>query len=151
MINSVLHSHLSNVHGFICKFQNLSLVSSQIAISRLCVVCRGGHISSPSSPVDVDVLALWVFLACVFGLDPESVGAEVVTLSLQQVGGEVLGAVTVEERQGRGERRGWDAPECSLGDDISPSGLRVVDSLLEEVVEQQVLKIRVGAVTDRDQ
>lgn len=64
----------------------------------------------------MDVLALLVRLAGVFWLDPECVCAEVITLCLQQVGGQVLCAVTVVEAQGGAESGGGDAPESTLGD-----------------------------------
>lgn len=53
---------------------------------RLCIVCRSRHVSSPSSPVDMNVLAFRVVGARVFRLDAESVGTEVVTLRLEKVG-----------------------------------------------------------------
>jgi hypothetical protein len=87
---------------------------------RLCVVCRGRDVSSSSGPVDVDILALGVRLVGVFRLDPEGVGTEVVTLSLQQVGGQVLGAVTVVEAQCSAERGRGNTPQSTLGDDTVP-------------------------------
>lgn len=62
----------------------------------LCLVRRSTDISSTSSPVDVDMVALRVFLASVFFLDLESMCAKVVSLSLEKVGREILCAVTVE-------------------------------------------------------
>lgn len=53
----------------------------------LCIVCRGRDVSSTSSPVDVNVLALRVIRVGIFRLDPEGVGTEVITLGLQKVGG----------------------------------------------------------------
>jgi hypothetical protein len=69
----------------------------------------------------VDVLALGVRLAGVLGLDAEGVGTEVVTLGLEEVGGQVLGSVSVVEGQGGAEGRGGNAPESTLGDDVSPA------------------------------
>lgn len=108
---------------------------------------RSRDVSTPSGPVDVDVLALLVGLVGVLGLDPEGVGTEVVTLRLQQVGGQVLGAVSVVEAESGAESRGGDTPESTLGNDVSPPGLSLVDSLAEEVVEQQVLELGVLAVS----
>lgn len=51
----------------------------------------------------MNVLTLWVFIRTLSGSDPESVGAEEVTLSLDQVGGEGLGSVAVKEGQLWGE------------------------------------------------
>ena len=113
----------------------------------LSVVGRSRDVSTPSGPVDVDVLTLLVGLVGELGLDPEGVGTEVVTLRLQQVGGEVLGAVSVVEAQSGAESRGGDTPEGTLGDSVSPSGLSLVDGLAEEVVEQQVLELGVLAVS----
>lgn len=48
----------------------------------------------------VDVLALGVLVAGVLGLDSEGVGTEVITLSLEKVGGQLLRPVTVIEGQG---------------------------------------------------
>jgi hypothetical protein len=65
----------------------------------------------------VDVLALLVLLVGAFRLDPEGVCAEVVTLCLEQVGGQVLCAVTIVEAERGAESRGGDAPQSTLGDD----------------------------------
>lgn len=80
----------------------------------------------------------------------ESVSTEVITLSLQQVGGQILGAVSVEPGQSSGEGRGGDTKLSSLGDDGSPAGLGLVDGLVEELVEEQVLQIRLAAVSRGD-
>lgn len=94
----------------------------------------------------MDVLAIRILLAGVLGLDAESVGTEVITLSLEEVRGEILGAVTIEPRQGGREGRGGDTKQSSLGDDVSPAGLSLVDGLVEEVVEEKVLEFRLAAV-----
>jgi hypothetical protein len=82
---------------------------------RLCLVCRCRDLSSSSSPVDVDILALGVLSAGELRLDPEGVRAEVVTLCLQEVGGQVLRTVTVVEAEGGAKGRSGDTPESSLG------------------------------------
>jgi len=56
-------------------------------------------------------------------LDLEGVSTEVITLSLEQVGGQVLGAVTVVEAQRGAESRGRDTPQGTLADNVSPAGL----------------------------
>lgn len=98
----------------------------------------------------MNVLALGEGLVGVLGLDAESVGTEVVTLGLQQVGGQVLGAVAVVEAEGGGEGRQRNTPEGRLADNVTPAGLGLVDGLGEEVIEQQVLKVGVVAVSVGD-
>lgn len=98
----------------------------------------------------MDVLALGEGRAGKLGLDTEGVSTEVVTLSLQQVGGQVLGAVAVVEAQRGGEGRDGDTPESSLADNVSPAVLGIVDGLGEELVEQQVLELGVLAVSVGD-
>lgn len=95
----------------------------------------------------MDVLAFLVLLVGILGLDEESVGTEVVTLSLEQVGGQILGAVSIKESQCSAERRHRNTSLDRIGDAISPAILSVVDSLVEEVVEEQVFKVRLGAVS----
>lgn len=80
---------------------------------------RGRDVSTPSGPVDVNVLALLVCLVGELGLDPEGVGTKVVTLRLQQVGREVLGAVSVVEAERGAESGSGDTPEGTLGDDAT--------------------------------
>jgi hypothetical protein len=70
------------------------------------------------------------------GKNAEGVGAEVVTLSLEEGSGETLGAVTVEEGESGGEGRGRDTPESTLGDDTAPSGLGLVDCEEKERVSE---------------
>jgi hypothetical protein len=98
----------------------------------------------------VDVLALLVLLVGVLGLDQEGVGTEVVTLSLQHVGGQVLGAVTVEEGQSSAEGGSGDSVLDSEGNNVTPSLLSLVNGLVEEVVEEQVLQVGVGTVSRGD-
>lgn len=45
----------------------------------------------------------------------------------------------------RGERRRRDSEKSALGDDVSPAGLGLVDGLVEEVVKEEVLQLRVLA------
>lgn len=94
----------------------------------------------------MNVLALGEGLVGALGLDAESVGTEVVTLGLEQVGGQVAGAVAVVEAEGGGESGRGDTPESSLADHVTPAVLGVGDGLQEEVIEEQVLKVGVVAV-----
>lgn len=94
----------------------------------------------------MNVLALGEGLAGELGLDAEGVGTEVVTLGLEKVGGQVLGAVAVVEAERGGEGGSRNTPKGSLADNVTPAALGVVDGLLEEVVEQKVLEVGVVAV-----
>ena len=76
-------------------------------------------------------------------------------LRLEDVGGHDLAAVTVEERKSGGECGGRDTPEDGLRNNAAPTRLRLVDSLVEEVVEEEgfefrVLPVRFGNVTKED-
>lgn len=55
------------------------------------------HVTRCGSPLDVDVLASLQPLVLHSRSDSESVGTEVITLSLDKVGGEGFGPVAVEE------------------------------------------------------
>jgi hypothetical protein len=125
-----------------CSKQNLLRISP----NRLSSVGGSRDVTTAAGPVDVDVLALGVLLVGVLRLDAESVGTEVVTLGLEHVGREVLGAVAVVEGQSGAEGRGRDTPEGALGDDVAPAVLGSVDGIVEEVVEEEVLKVGVAAV-----
>jgi hypothetical protein len=132
-------------------------------ILNLCEVGRGRDVASTTSPVDVDVLALGQRGAGVLRLHTESVGTysatlvlsvvdgwwrdtEVVTLGLQKVCRQVLGPVTVIERQGSGKGGRRDTELNTLSDSTSPARLGSVDGRLEEVVEEQVFEVRLSAV-----
>jgi hypothetical protein len=110
---------------------------------------RRRHVSSSSSPVDVDVLVLLVcreederkrmntarsgtrlndgaapqrtLLAQELGKDLERVSTKVVALGLEERRREALGPVAVKERQRGRERRGRDSPQRRLGDNTAPS------------------------------
>lgn len=62
-------------------------------------------------------------------------------LRLNKIGRDDLAPVTVEECQSSAEGRQRNTPDDALGDDSPPAGLRLVDSLLEEVVEKEGFKI----------
>lgn len=110
------------------------------------MVGRGRNVAAAAGPVDVNVLTSLVLVVGKLGLDMEGVGTKVITLSLEEVGRQVLGAVAVEPRQSSGEGGRRDTHQGSLGDNITPAGLGLVDGLVEEVVKQQVLQFRVIAV-----
>lgn len=94
-----------------------SNTQSQLTLlSRTFGTYRSRHVTTPSGPVDVDVLALLVCLVGVLWLDPEGVRAEVVTLCLQEVGWQVFRAVSVVEAERGAESGCGDAPERTLGD-----------------------------------
>ena len=98
----------------------------------------------------MDPFVLGILLAGILGLDLEGVCTEIVALGLQQVGGKIGGAVTVEEAEGSREGRQRDSPKSGLGHDISPAGLGLVDGLVEEVAEEEVLQVVVLAVGGGD-
>ena len=58
----------------------------------------------------MDVLAGGGGLTLESWLNSEGVGTEEVSLSLDEVGGQSLGSVTVEEREGSGVGRDGDTP-----------------------------------------
>jgi len=100
------------------------------------VVCGRADAASGSSPVGVVVLAgLGGQLVCVC--------AKKVPERLQEVGGEVGGAVAVEKGQSGAECRGGEAGSHSVGDDLPPAVLAVFQGLDEEGVEQEALEVGV--------
>lgn len=98
----------------------------------------------------MDVLALGVFIGRALGLHLEGMRAKVVALCLQEVGGKGLGADAVVEAKRSAEGRGGDAPQCALGNNVTPASLRLGNCVVEELIEQQVLKIGVLAVGGGD-
>lgn len=67
-------------------------------------------------------------------------------MSLDKVGGEGLGTVTVKEGEGGSERRDGDTPEGRLGNDSPPAWLSGGNGLEEEGGDEQVLELRVLSV-----
>lgn len=67
-------------------------------------------------------------------------------LSLQDVGRDDLAPVAVEEGKGRAECWRGDTPDGGLSDDTPPARLSLVNSLVEEVVEQERLELGVGLI-----
>ena len=61
------------------------------------------------------------------GEDTEGMGTEVVSLSLEDVGGNDLAPVTVQEGKSCRECRSWNTPENGLSDDTPPTGLSLVN------------------------
>lgn len=121
----------------------------------LSAVGTGRDTSTSSSPVGVVVLALGVLVGALSWEHTESVGTEVVSLGLEETGGEDFCAVAVVEGQGSREGGEWDTEQDTLCNDSSPSVLSLVDGLVEEVVEEQVLElwglaVGVGDVLEED-
>ena len=98
----------------------------------------------------MDILALGKILVGEFGLDTEGVGTKVITLGLEQVGGQVLSAIAIVEAKRGSESGQRDTPESRFADDVSPAILGLVDSLSEKLIEQQVLEVGVVAVSIGD-
>ena len=103
----------------------------------------------------MDILTSLEPVVLLSGTDPESVGAKVITLSLDEVGGQSLGPVAVKERQGGGVGRDGDTPQDRLGNDAPPSGLSLGNGLQEEgrgeqVFELGVFTVRGGNVAQKD-
>lgn len=73
-----------------------------------------------------DVLASLELLVLLAGKHTESVGTEVITLGLEDVGRNDLGPVAVEEGESSGEGGRGDTPEDGLSDDTPPAGLSLV-------------------------
>ena len=61
------------------------------------------------------------------GEDTEGVGPKVIPLSLEDIGGNNLAPVTVQEGKSCREGRGGNTPENGLSDDTPPTGLSLVD------------------------
>ncbi len=53
------------------------------------------------------------------------------------------GPVAIVEGQGSREGRGWDADLDGGGDHVSPSDLTIVDSVTEELVQEQIGQLRI--------
>ena len=66
------------------EHQTLSFSSS---IMTLCLIGRCGDLSTPSGPIDMNVLVHRILFAGVFWLDPEGMSSKIVSLGLQEVGG----------------------------------------------------------------
>ena len=98
----------------------------------------------------MDVFTLRVLVRGVFWLDPEGVGAKVVSLCLQQVCGEIFCSVSVVEAKRGAKRWRGDPPQSAFADNVSPSALCLVDGALEKVVEEQVFEVGICTVSRGD-
>lgn len=125
-------------------------VGVRVSCTPLSGVRAGRDIASTASPVNVDVAVLEKAGVLLTGHHTEGVGTEVITLSLEEVGGNHFTPVTIEEGKGSRESGGGNTPEASLSDDTPPSGLCFVNSLVEEVVEEQRLEVLVLLVSGSD-
>jgi hypothetical protein len=106
----IIYVHTFDLYGWL-SLGNVHFCSDYLVFfNRLCVVSRGRNIASSAGPVDVNVLAFGVILVGVLGLNPEGMCTEVVTLGLEKVGGQVLGAVSVVEAQSSAESRSGNTP-----------------------------------------
>lgn len=108
----------------------------------LCKVGSGGDVAAATGPVGVDPL--------VTGQGLVGVGTEVISLGLEQVGGENGVAVAVKEGQGRGQGRDGDSQDNGLGNNVAPALGGILNSLGEEGVEKQVLEVGVLGVGSLD-
>src|ERR1039458_8780186 len=98
-------------------------------------VGAGGDAAALAGPVGVEELAAGLVEALV------GVGAEVVALGLEQVGGQAAGAVAVEECERGRERRSGYAELDGGHDRLAPGCLVLVDGAQEELVEEQVVEV----------
>lgn len=76
----------------------------------LSVIGGGRHVATASGPVDVDVLSCLKLGILLSGEDTEGVSTEVVTLSLEDVGGDDLTPITVQEGKSRREGGSGNTP-----------------------------------------
>lgn len=113
---------------------------------RLGVVSGRRDVTRGGGPLDVNVLTLLEVVVLLAGHDTEGVGAEEVTLSLDEVGGNNSGAVAVEEGESSAMGRDGDTPESRLGSDTTPSGLSLLNSVLEEGSKEERLEVWLVAV-----
>lgn len=76
----------------------------------LSVISGGRYVPTAPSPVDMNVFPGLKFGVLLSGEDTEGVSTEVVTLSLEDVSGDNLTPVPVQEGQSCREGRGGNAP-----------------------------------------
>ena len=94
----------------------------------------------------MNILAFWVFLVGKLWLDLEGVGTKVIPLCLEQICREIFSTISIKPAESGAESRSWYAKKCSLRYNISPTRLRFVNSLIEEVIEEEILKIWIIAI-----
>lgn len=120
----------------------LKLMSEKVKGEYLCKVGGGGDVATATGPVGVDPV--------VVGQGLVGVSTKVISLGLEQVGGEDGVAVSVKEGQGRGQGGDGDSQDNSLGNNVAPALGGTLNSLGEEGVEKQVLQLRVLGVGSLD-
>ena len=72
---------------------------------------------------------------------------KVVALCLEEIGREILCTVAIIPAERSAEGRKRDTPYSTLADNVSPTWLRLVNGLVEEIIEEQVFEIWVVAVS----
>lgn len=97
------------------------------------IVAGRGDISTSTGPVGVNEGARLVE-------EFVGVGAKVVPLRLNEIGGQHLRAISVKEGEGSGEAGRGNAQEDGIGDHLAPGGLALGDLSAEEVVEEEVVQ-----------
>jgi len=127
-----------------------SITASAIHEMFLSVVSRRRDITGSGGPLEVDVLSRGESIVLLSWSDSEGVGTEEVSLSLDEVGGEGLGTVAIEEGERGGVRRDGDTLEGRLSNDTPPSWLSLGNGLQEEGADEQVLELWVLTVRGGD-
>lgn len=94
------------------------------------------YLTASAGPVDVVIFTFRILLVGFLGLDPECVSTKVISLRLQKICWEVLGAVPIIPAESSAESGRRNTPQRALADNVSPAVLSLVDGFVEEVVEQ---------------
>src|SRR5437763_13258621 len=103
----------------------------------LCVVSTGRHAPAAAGPVRVEELSARPINTLI------RVRAEVITLSLQQVGGKACRAVAVVKGKRGRERGRGNAVLDGADDGATPPFLIIIQQAAEEVVQKQIFEITV--------
>jgi len=98
----------------------------------------------------VDILVGLEDIVLLSRKDSEGVRAEVVTLGLEHVGRKNLTPVPIEEGESGTESGSRNTPKDGLSDHAPPSGLSLVDSFVEEIIEEQALQLVVLLISSSD-
>lgn len=114
---------------------------SQRFFGTLCLIGGRRYVTASASPIDVVILTFRILPARMLGLDLECMGTEVISLRLQKICWEILRAVPIIPAQSCAESGRGYTPQCAFADNVSPAVLSLVDSLVEEIVEQQILEL----------
>src|SRR5438067_1452917 len=105
------------------------------------VVRARRHLATPPRPIRMEELSPRL-------IDPlVSMGAEEVSLRLQQVCRQASRAEPIVKRKRRGESRSWHAGLNRLNDATSPGGFVIVQHLAEEIGDQQIGELRILIVS----